>query len=399
VLVDLPGVGEAPPPEDPRADALLDAVADVIDAVSPAQPVVLVGHSLGGAIAARLTARLPGRVRALVLVAAPVAPFRLGRERLLLHVSLWPPLLHLAGATAGVGLGLQRVSGGGDRAGALDVALIARTWSDRRQRSAIAAHYAAFLEPSAILVAGAALDTIHVPVLLIWGEDDRLVPLDVARVAAARLARVTTVQTHLIAGAGHLPPLARPRETAVALEAFLDTLSNNEIESNSDRAGAPRLRVETAALHSRDLVWSARRELFPLLGFNALFPLDGRADLSLVAGVARGGVDLHFPVEAGRLAFTAGATLRVSSGAAAFAYLRATARLELVWRWVGGFHVDGTLLVDPRTGTVGGYGALGYAASALPWTRLFVAGGALPGEAARVFIGVEIDARLTGWLY
>lgn len=98
---------------------------------------------------------------------------------------------------------------------------------------------------------------------------------------------------------------------------------------------------------------------------------------------------------------TAGAALRDGPRGASFAYLRATARLELVWRWVGGYHVDGTLLVDPRDGHVGGYGALGYTASVVPWLRGFVGVGRLPGDAAgaRFLAGFEVDARLTNWLY
>jgi hypothetical protein len=73
-----------------------------------------------------------------------------------------------------------------------------------------------------------------------------------------------------------------------------------------------------------------------------------------------------------------------------------------VWRWAGGLHLDGTLLVDPlpdRSARVGGFGALGYAPSALPWVRVFAAYGSFPQTSAHPLFGVELDARLTGWLY
>jgi hypothetical protein len=85
-----------------------------------------------------------------------------------------------------------------------------------------------------------------------------------------------------------------------------------------------------------------------------------------------------------------------------FGYLRGTLRLELVWRWVGGIHLDGTLLVDPvpdRVGRVGGYGALGYTSSVVPWLRGFVGYGVLPGGASQGLVGFEIDTRLTGLMY
>src|SRR5262249_46276419 len=130
VLVDLPGTGEAPVTGTFDDEAALQALSDVVDAVAPGGRVVLAGHSLGGAIGARLAVRPGLRVEALVLVDAPLAPFAFSRlERMLTIPALWPPLLHLAGAWLGVRLGLAHVAGGGGRADPLDVALIAADWS------------------------------------------------------------------------------------------------------------------------------------------------------------------------------------------------------------------------------------------------------------------------------
>ncbi|HEX9103586.1 MAG TPA: alpha/beta fold hydrolase, partial [Polyangia bacterium] len=202
VLVDLPGVGEAPAAAALDEAAVLQALVDVVDAVAPGGRVVLAGHSLGGAIAVRLAARIGARAEALVLVAAPVAPLPLDRwERLLLLPSLWPPLLHLGGAWAGVQLGLQRISGGGDRAAPLDVALIAADWSDHRRRQAIAQYYRAFLERGALGRSEAALADVRTPTLLVWGGDDRVVPLAVLRAAERRLPHATA---RIVPGVGHL---------------------------------------------------------------------------------------------------------------------------------------------------------------------------------------------------
>jgi hypothetical protein len=65
-------------------------------------------------------------------------------------------------------------------------------------------------------------------------------------------------------------------------------------------------------------------------------------------------------------------------------------------------NLDGTLMVDPRPDQphrVGGFGALGYTPSAVPWVRAFVAYGSFPQTSAGAIFGVEINARLTGWLY
>jgi pimeloyl-ACP methyl ester carboxylesterase len=394
VLVDLPGIGEAPVTGDLDAEATLQAVTDVVDAVAPGGRVVLAGHSLGAAVVTRLAPRLGARVEAVVLVAAPVAPFTLNRwERLLLIPSLWPPLFHLAGAWAGVRLGLQRVSSGGDRAEPLDVALIAADWSDHRRRGAVLQYYRAFLAAAEVPKSEAALAQLRAPTLLVWGAEDRIVTLDVLHAAERRLGGAP-VTTRIVPGVGHLVTMSAPRAVAGAIDDFLAARPVPPQPWRGD-GGAETV----AGRRPGETVWGPRRELFPLVGVGALVPLDGRVDLSFVAGLARGGIDPRYPLESGRVAFTVGAAVRGEAAGWSFAYLRATGRLELVWRWGGGYHVDGTLLVDPRDGRVGGYGAVGYTPSVVPWVRAFVGGGALPGERARLLVGVELDARLTSWLY
>ncbi|MDB4967354.1 MAG: alpha/beta hydrolase fold protein [Myxococcales bacterium] len=397
VLVDLPGIGETPVTGSFDDDLALRALVDVIDAVAPDGRVVLAGHSLGGAIAARLAERLGTRVEALVLVAAPVAPFTLNRwERLLLKASVWPPFLHLAGGGGGVRLGLRRVSVGGDEIGPLDVALISDEWSDHRRRGAVREYYRAFLDVEGVRRSEAALDHVRVPTLLVWAADDSLVPGSVL-VAAEKRLRAVSPSVEVIPGAGHLVTLSNPAAVAGALDRFLAGLPLAPAPSPAPLA-AGRSEI-VVGRKPGDRIWGPARELFPIVGINALFPLAGRTDLALVAGLARGGLDRSYPLEAGRLVFTVGAAIRGDASGWSFAYLRATGRFELVWRWGGGYHLDGTLLVDPRNGNVGGYAAVGYTPSAIPWVRAFVGGGALPGDGTRLLVGVEVDARLTGWLY
>jgi pimeloyl-ACP methyl ester carboxylesterase len=391
VLVDLPGVGEAPATGAFGADEVLAALVDVVDAVAPGGRVVLAGHSLGGAIAARLAERLGSRVEALVLVAAPLARFPLSRwERLLLLPSLWPPLLHLAGAWEGVRIGLGRVDAGGERVSPLDVALIADEWSDHRRRGAVREYYRAFLDGREVERSGAAARAAATRKLCVWGADDRIVP-------APFFVEPSCAQ-EIVASAGHLMPLTMPATIAGLIDRFLAAAPMMP-QPALDRAIATR----DGARQSGERVWSARRELFPVVGVGALVPVsgprDGRVDLSFHAGVARGGIDPHFPVEAGRVALLVGAAIRGDASGWQFAYLRATGRFELVWRWGGGYHVDGTLMVDPRNGHVGGYGAVGYTPSVVPWLRAFVGGGALPGDGVRALVGVDVTARVTGLLF
>ncbi len=388
VFVDLPGVGEAPPARAFDADQVLAALVDVVDAVAPDGRVVLAGHSLGGAIAARLADRLGMRVEALLLVAAPLGRFPLSVwERLLLLPSLWLPFHHVAGAWVGVRLGLARVDAGGKRVTPLDVALIADDWSDHRRRGAVHEYYRAFLDGPEAERNGEAARKAPTRKLCVWGADDRIVP-------PSSVTNDPSCLSVTVPGAGHLLPLTMPATVAEVIDRFLAAAPT------TPQPTAARAIVASDGARRLDArVWSSRRELFPLVGVGALFPLDGRVDLSFNAGLARGGIDPHFPVEAGRVALLVGAAIRGDAGGWQFAYLRATARFELIWRWGGGYHVDGTLMVDPRNGRVGGYGAIGYAPSVLPWLRAFVGGGELPGGGARFLVGVDVTARLTGLLF
>ncbi|MCW5636278.1 MAG: alpha/beta fold hydrolase [Rubrivivax sp.] len=88
---DRPGFGASAPHD--GALTSLAAQAEAMSALLPDErrATVLVGHSLGGAVAARLAAELPHRVDALVLLAAALDP-ALERVHLLQRLGAWPPL-------------------------------------------------------------------------------------------------------------------------------------------------------------------------------------------------------------------------------------------------------------------------------------------------------------------
>ena len=62
------------------------------------------------------------------------------------------------------------------------------------------------------------LDRLTVPVLLLWGGRDRVVPVSLARIAADRLLSPGRLQ--IIPAAGHLPHVERPTEFVSALTRF-----------------------------------------------------------------------------------------------------------------------------------------------------------------------------------
>lgn len=194
IALDLPGFGSTPaPPVAWGSGDYAEAVRPVLDEM--AERVVVVGHSFGGRVAVQLAVRAPERVAALVLSGAPllrVAP----RRR--------PPWRYRV---------VRRLAGRG---------LFPEEALDRyRQRYGSPDYRAAvgILRPTLVRVLaedyGDVLRRLSCPVELVWGTEDREVPLEVAHRLRDLLAdsRLTTCP-----GVGHLTPLAAPAALRAAVE-------------------------------------------------------------------------------------------------------------------------------------------------------------------------------------
>jgi pimeloyl-ACP methyl ester carboxylesterase len=418
ILVDLPGVGapgwpsdrhgspapqdSGPGPEDPHADDVLRALEDVILAESPDRPVVLVGHSLGGTIALRLAARSPERVGALVMITAPTGPIDLDDlQRLAIaRADLLVPVLRLAGPWTMTEWLLR----GMDADGA-EIALVTRQWSDSGHFRAMVGYYDSFLAPRPLDRLGQDIARLRAPTLLLWGGSDGLIPISMAERVKDGAPRTTPVTLRTLEGVGHFAPHTHPDRIAEEIDEFLIGMAIAP-EAPPRDAAPPRPGIGRRLLDEQirpgDPLYGPLDELFPVLGAGALFPSAGDWDAFAVLGLARGSVDAHYPLETGRVVGTVGAAMRrdsIDGPGWSFAYLRSTVRLELIWRYWGGFHIDGTLLFDPVEGDLGIYGAIGYAPSILPWVRAFVGAGVIPGQVPGPLGGIEIDLRPTGILF
>ena len=236
ITLDLPGFGESPPAGAGfDLDAVTDRLARALAARHVTTPFDLVGHSLGGAVALTLAAHRPRLVRRLVLV----APAGLQRRR--------PPLpgaLLGSGAT-GLFAARRRLAG-----------LSERTWG-RRLLLAFAAADGATVSPdqARMMVEASApaqriaealttiaradlmplITTVPAPVGLIWGREDRPVPL---RLSAEILARRPDTELEVIDWTGHVPMVERPDSFALALDRLLARLDKDATSS-----GAPRRRL------------------------------------------------------------------------------------------------------------------------------------------------------------
>ena len=66
--------------------------------------------------------------------------------------------------------------------------------------------------------AASRLGTLHMPALVLWGQDDALVPMAIGRALADELPHA---HFHALAGCGHLPTLEQPAEAAALFAEFL----------------------------------------------------------------------------------------------------------------------------------------------------------------------------------
>jgi pimeloyl-ACP methyl ester carboxylesterase len=192
VAFDLPGFGATPPPPEPWGSPEYAALV----AAAITEPVVVLGHSLGGRVAVHLAAARPDLVRALILTGAPL--IRLG------DATTRPAFRYRFGRALNKRglLSDERMEQLRQRYGSEDYRLAEGVMRDVHVRLVNESY-------------DHALEAVHCPVELVWGDDDTAAPLSVARELAARLPDANLV---VCEGAGHLTPSTVPDALRAAAE-------------------------------------------------------------------------------------------------------------------------------------------------------------------------------------
>jgi pyruvate dehydrogenase E2 component (dihydrolipoamide acetyltransferase) len=204
--LDLPGHGtSAKDVGDGSAGVLADAVTGVLDALGAGRA-HLVGHSLGGAVALTAAARDPGRIASLTLIApAGFGPeinagYLRGFADAQTRRELKPVVGQLFADESLVTRQLVDDLLAYKRLDGVDVAL-------RTLLGALLDGDSQAGDSAALLAAlGGA-----VPVAVVWGAEDRVIP-------AAQAESVAGATRHLIDRAGHMPHMERPAEVQAAIE-------------------------------------------------------------------------------------------------------------------------------------------------------------------------------------
>lgn len=216
--LDVPGHGDSALGGANSLAAVADAIGAFCDDLH-LREVTLVGHSMGGAVAAELALRRPELVRRLILVDAAINAQRLPSysRTYLIPVVGWM-VLRLAqflGRTfmRPVGVLIPHEHGGG----------WIRPWLRRAAYLSVWDAFALHMLLQALFSANAGdrLSELQMPTLVISGQLDQLVTPNHSRRIANAIPQATYVE---IAGALHNPMDERPREFNRALRRWMESV-------------------------------------------------------------------------------------------------------------------------------------------------------------------------------
>jgi pimeloyl-ACP methyl ester carboxylesterase len=216
IAIDLPGHGESSaPPVHYTASYFTDTVAGLLDACD-VKDAVVVGESIGGSIALALAARRNPRVAQVVAI----NPYDYGRwggirrssafANVLFTTMLWPAIGPVVARTETEGI-LRRVLAGGLH----DPAALPADLVEKLSRcGALPGHARAFrslcLHWQSWIDAHAHYGAIHLPVTLVYGDDDWSQTAE----RDANAHAIPGVQTATLANSGHFSSLEKPGEIA-----------------------------------------------------------------------------------------------------------------------------------------------------------------------------------------
>ena len=221
--LDLVGFGDSdkPSPSSAAYDAQFYAeqIRAFADSVGLDAPFHLIAQSMGGMAATEFAVRHPQRLERLILIDTA-------------GIEVPPPLLGLILQAPVIGKTLFMALGGTRKTlddflkkdvyfvdSVYDPAVVdnmQRVLSDRPGKEAAYATLTRMVAPAVYKTFQQRFADVKVPTSVIWGEKDKLFPLE--RCGKAVVARIPGARLHVVEGSGHEPPVERPAEFIAALK-------------------------------------------------------------------------------------------------------------------------------------------------------------------------------------
>jgi pimeloyl-ACP methyl ester carboxylesterase len=251
IAFDLPGFGGSDPPARPRISCYAETIDAALELLDVPRAIV-VGHSLGGAVATSLAARHPRRVASLVLLAPagfgwiPAAAFgQIGIIRRFAGVALPLVLSNALTCSATYALAVSHRR------------LPPRTLVERAavDASHVTPGIVSALEALAVLNRPAKRFTgrrlpYDGPVAAVWGEHDVLVPTSHARAVRRALPQADTA---IWKGIGHHPQVEAPELLAELIDRICERADSRFVTRRNRAAARIGRRISRGAVASPGL--------------------------------------------------------------------------------------------------------------------------------------------------
>lgn len=224
-VVEMKGFGASPKPRDDRyAPPDQASLLHHLIVREDLRTLTLIGHSLGGAVALLVAKRLlkddPPRLKRIVLVAGAAADQEVSVFlRLAGRPLLGKALLSTVPIRFLVREAMKRAYHDPNLVKGSLVESYAESLRSRGGRHAFSASARHLTAPDA-REALAGIEDLPIPTLLLWGELDRIVPLQCGRHLQAVLPNATL---DVLPGCGHMPQEERPQESLDRVLRFLAT--------------------------------------------------------------------------------------------------------------------------------------------------------------------------------
>jgi pimeloyl-ACP methyl ester carboxylesterase len=222
ILVDFKGSGKSPKPHDThysieeKADEIYQLILD-----EDLTNLTLVGNSLGGAVALlvaiRLTQQDPDRLSKLVLIDSAGDKENVPAHLKLVRSILGAPIIYLTPGKFAAKITLRMCYHDRKKPTKEQVEAYAMPLATWGGRHALLQTARQCIPPDADNLI-AKLNTIKVPTLILWGREDRIIPLKVGELLHQLIPNSSL---EIIEQCGHIPQEEKPDETIALISKFL----------------------------------------------------------------------------------------------------------------------------------------------------------------------------------